>query len=329
MRSLVLFIYLLPFSVIAQKKDTLYVESFLHKINIRTSIEQEGQSLDITNQSTLNNYNIRQNDVGKLAIALNYKILGLKIGFSPDFLENDITLKGPAKYRHYRLQLFLPKLYNQFYYFETEGFYIKNTSDYVADWEQDKDPYLQLSNLSTQEIGGESRYYFSNKFGYRAIFSNTERQLQSKGTWLLAVKYFYSKIGKPTDDYFVLNDKSYNLNFSGGYVYNLIFNKSKYLFAQITPSVGLKYIKSTHSNSNGGSINENFLIPNIGFTTRLGLGYNSKTFYYGVSLLVNSYTYSEYSNVNLIDTRVFASLHLGYRFEAFKGLESFFKKMHL
>ncbi|MDO6739070.1 DUF4421 family protein [Wenyingzhuangia sp. 2_MG-2023] len=324
-----LFICLISFSLFAQKKDTLYVESFSHKINIKTSLETEGQSLDLINQNTLDNYSLMQNEVGKLALSLNYKIIGLKLGFSPKFLENDASLKGATEYRHYRVQLFFPKLYHQFYYYRTKGFYIKNTDDYVDNWKEGEDPYLQLTNLNTREIGGETRYYFSNKFGYRAIFSNTERQIKSKGTWLATVKYYYSKINKPTTDYFILNDRSYNFNLSGGYVYNLVVNQNKYLFAQVTPSVGVRYIKATHDDSDGDSVKEDYFVPNIGLKSRFGFGYSSKTFYYGVSILVNSLAYSEYPNVDLVDTRIFASVHLGYRFDAFKGVERFFKKLNL
>ena len=322
-------ILVISVSVFGQKKDTLYVENYSHRINIKISLELEEQALEVTNLNSLNNYSLRQNEVGKLAFSLNYNILGIKVGFSPDFLKNDFDLKGPAKFRHYRLRIYFPKLYQQFYYYHTKGFYIKNTSEYNEDWIKGEDAYLQVSNLNTLEIGGETRYYFSNKFGYRAIFSNTERQIKSKGTWMALVKYHYSIIEKPSDDYFVLNDESYNISLMGGYIYNLILDKNKYLFGQITPSVGLKYVKNIHDNINGGVDRDDILIHNIGLRTRLGLGYNSSKFYYGISVLITSTNYPEYSNIDLVDSRIFASIHLGYRFKAFKGLERLFEKIGL
>lgn len=329
MRVIKFFIIVCYISAFSQKKDTLYVETFSHKINIRTSLELEEQALEVSNLNTSNDYSLRQNEVGKLAFSLNYKILGVKLGFTPGFLKNDFALKGPAEYRHYRIRIYFPKLYQQFYYYRTKGFYVKNTDDYVDGWEKGKDPYLQISNLNTLEIGGETRYYFSNKFGYRAIFSNTERQLKSKGTWMAVLKYNYSKIDKPSTDYFVLNDESYNLNFIGGYIYNLVFDKNKYLFGQITPSVGIKYVRNIHNDTGGGVEQDHLLIPNIGLRTRLGLGYTSNKFYYGVSVLINSTSYKEYANMNLVDSRVFASIHLGYRFKAFKSLEKLFNRFGL
>ena len=322
-------ILVISVSAFGQKKDTLYVENYSHKINIKTSLELEEQILKVTNLNTLNDYSLGQNEVGKLAFSLNYNILGIKVGFSPNFLKNDFNLKGPSKFRHYRLRVYFPKLYQQFYYYRTKGFYVKNTEDYIENWEKGKDPYLQMSNLNTLEIGGETRYYFSNKFGYRAIFSNTERQLKSKGTWMGLLKYNYSKINKTSNDYFMLDDESYNISLMGGYIYNLIFDKKKYLFGQITPSVGLKYVKNMHDNSNGGIEKDHFLIPNVGLRTRLGLGYNSSKFYYGLSLLITSTTYPEYSNIDLVDSRIFASIHLGYRFHAFKSLEKLFQRLGL
>ncbi|MDO3695190.1 DUF4421 family protein [Wenyingzhuangia sp. chi5] len=329
MRMLRFIFLIFTFSVFSQEKDSLYIENYSYKINVKTSLELEEQALEVTNLNTLNNYSLRQNEVGKLALSLNYDILGIKIGFSPDFLKNDFALKGPAQYRHYRIRIYFPKLYQQFYYYRTKGFYVKNTEDHLENWEKGKDPYLQISNLNTLEIGGETRYYFSNKFGYRAIFSNTERQLKSKGTWMGLLKYNYSKIDKTSKDYFMLDDESYNISLMGGYVYNLIFDNNKYLFGQITPSIGLKYVRNMHDNSSGGIENDHLLIPNIGLRTRLGLGYNSSKFYYGVSVLITSTSYQEYSNIDLVDSRIFASIHLGYRFKAFKGLERLFQKIGL
>jgi len=66
-----------------------------NKLNLRVEFDKDLETYDYN--ETNSNYSIKPNAILRVSVAVSYKFLDLKSGFSPKYLVGDTDLKGNIK----------------------------------------------------------------------------------------------------------------------------------------------------------------------------------------------------------------------------------------
>ena len=69
-------------------QDSGYVQDFSHKINTKIGIDTRTFSYKIANSTTNEKFDFKPNESVRLAVSAHYRFIGIRIGFSPNFLNN-------------------------------------------------------------------------------------------------------------------------------------------------------------------------------------------------------------------------------------------------
>ena len=273
---------------------------------------------------------IRPNTSTFLKLGASYRFVTMSYAFAAGFLpgNGDEDLKGKTTTSTYAMEFFLPRLFQSMYYTKTKGYYLYNTDDYIPGWIRNTDPFVQFPDLLHKGFGGVTGFRLNSNFSFPAIYSQTERQIKSAGTFVTNLKY----------DYYIINDrtqlngtnssqKSNNLlvALDPGYFYTFVFLKDFYFTLGVFGEIGLVHTKlttrlpiafpnPTYEYVNYESKNNDFL---YGVEAQSALGYNGKRFFTGV---VAKFYYNQHRQENtsqyLVKDRLIVDFTIGYRFTA-------------
>jgi hypothetical protein len=236
----------------------------------------------------------RPNNKMLLGIGVNHGFLGLNIGINFPFVNQDDDTYGETKYYDFTLRIFAPK-FNFTGYLQTySGFYLRNSSTFLSDWDEG-DPYYIRSDLRTSTIGLDVSYIFnSDRFSYRAALVQTEWQKKSAGSLIVGGCIIYnitngdsaiapSNMAYPNFYDGVKFDRSYIFSIGPqiGYAYTLVLKKHYFLTGSINGSLNagftrLRVIDEDEKLKSGMilAFRTEFLISG---------GYNSHRWYFGLS----------------------------------------------
>ena len=289
-----------------------YADKFVVKINADTQTDiytlrnhQDGTKLTLTPN---NNY--------RLFASLDYQFFGLSIGFSPTFFaaNNDDDLKGESSFSDFKFRAAFGHWIQGFQLSKIKGYYIENTNDFFPGWTEGVDPYLQIPDLTSKIYGMYTSYNFNSNFSFRNILYQTEWQKKSAGSFIPTLYYSFNQLSYSLGGD-KLREDSFPLRLSAGYYYTLVVHENWYLNGNLSPSVGVKFTKSSLTNAN----NERFTEKYNSFTSALEggmqLGYDSKKIVFGASVNFDINGYKE-DKLNAIENdKIYGVIYFGYRFE--------------
>ena len=115
-RSLFLFLCIWPITLWAQLEEDSSYNSYFTKmnntLNLRLDLDNDVRSFEY--ESVEDQYSIEPNTNLRLGVAINYRFISLKIGFSPKFLQaDDSSLKGKTKVFKLALNIFYKDFYQK------------------------------------------------------------------------------------------------------------------------------------------------------------------------------------------------------------------------
>nr|WP_315150269.1 DUF4421 family protein [uncultured Flavobacterium sp.] len=313
-------------------KDTTNFFDYSNKIMLRANLSSQDDSFILNDKKGSDLY-LETNNSYKTYLAVNYKFIGFSFGFYPKFFSGntDEEAKGKSTFKEFNLQFFLKKWLVSLHYNKTRGYYVANTYDFDSNWTAGVDPYILFPNLKSEQYSIASSYIFNPKFSYKSITSYAEWQKKSAGSFVPSMQYEYNKIslgGDPIDS----EQKENDFRLVAGYYYNFIIRKNFFIAANLSPSVGVKFMESKEVVS-GIQKTENEIYFAKFLDGGLKVGYNSETIYLGSSLNFNESSYSETKNKVISNNKLYAYLYFGYRFDApsfvKKPVETIEKKIHL
>jgi len=313
-------------------KDTTNFVYYSDKIMLRANASSQDDSF-ILNDNKGSDLYLETNNSYKTYLAVNYKFIGFSFGFYPKFFSGnrDEDLKGKSTFKEYNLQFFLKKWLISLHYNKTRGYYVDNMQDFIPNWTEGADPYLLFPNLKSEQYSISSSYIFNPKFSYKSITSYAEWQKKSAGSFIPSIGYEYNKISfaaASIDE----EQKENGFRLAAGYYYNFIIRKNFYIAANLSPSVGVKFMESKQVDS-GIQKTENDTYFTKHLDGGLKLGYNSEKIYLGSSLNFNESWYNETKSKVISNNKVFGYLYFGYRFNApsfvKKPVETIEKKINL
>jgi len=178
------------------------------------------------------------------------------------------------------------------------------------------DPYIQFPYLVTKSYGGSTSYSFNSKFSPASIFTQTERQLKSAGSFIPKIAYRFYIVDN--QDPVGTTQKSNNFLFTlgPGYYHNFVIREKVYFSIGATPSVGFVFTRLLTRYPAGDIVNRSNSPIFVG-EAKAGLGYNGRRLFYGAFMTGSASSFKQENTTAINDnTRVSYQVFLGYRFKA-------------
>lgn len=333
MKYYTLFYVFLLSTIVCYAQNTKYIESFDNKINVDLSLDTNVFSYTINSPTDNSLYELKANESARLALSIHYRFIGVTIGFSPNFLNNneDEVLKGESAIRLIKLRLFVKQFIQQFEYHKVKGYYVENTGDFIGNWIKDNDPYLKLEDFTTKQYFGKTTYVWNKNFSFKALLVKNEQQIKSTGSFIPSLTYSYNELKNPNNEILKIDQSSFDVNLNAGYIYNFVFGSNNNFFTSLglSPGVGFKFAKTIEDDNNGIEQSISKTYPNFSIEGRLNLGYNSNKIYTGLQLNTYEVSYNKTPETKIENSRTYLQLYFGYRFSAPKSVEKLFNKIKI
>ncbi|MGB5981001.1 MAG: DUF4421 family protein [Nonlabens sp.] len=324
---LILVLFVVSAFAKAQKvlSDSLYIESFVDKIIVKANMDTEIDRYNFS-AGTEDRLNLVTNNQYRFYLSLDYEFIGASVGFAPKFLpdNNDDDLKGASELSDIQFRFFLGNWTQELEYKRLKGFYVENTEDFLANWQRNVDPYIQLPDFQSHYYGGSTAYVLNPKFSLRNVVYNTEWQLKSAGSFVPTLEYGYTRLTVPINDVEEF-ENNFDLALSPAYYHTFVLNRSWFAALSAGPSAGIRFTNNGAVNSSTRERNTYF--P-LGFKTVAQLGYSSKKIIFGANFNFAYQHLSEENSSSLENSITYFKIYFGYRFNAPEFIAKPFTKLN-
>ncbi|MGB5378225.1 DUF4421 family protein [Muriicola sp.] len=191
----------------------------------------------------------------------------MSVGFAPTFFsanqEDDI--KGKSSLSDFRFRAALGQWVQGIQISSIEGYYVENTGEFLANWTEGIDPFLQLPDLKYQKWGMSTSYVLNPNFSFRNVLYQTEWQKKSAGSIVPTLFYSYDRISYTFEDISRAEKDIFPIRLSLAYYYTLVVKENWFIGASLSPSAGIRFSKLKLT-VNDLQTSEN----NVRFTNTLG-----------------------------------------------------------
>jgi hypothetical protein len=285
---------------------------FLYPVLKQRSLNFELQRSDRSDALTFKPNNSYSLGVGAYLFELNFEL-----AFAIPINQKSKDIYGDSKARDVQLNVLGKKWGVDVFYQKYSGFYLSDKIDIIPA----NMPYPQRPDIDSKNYGFTGNYVFNNKkFSFRSVYNFAERQLFSKGSFLLSANISRFKLSAdssilsaPKEAIFGNKVSFTKLNYTTfsiapGYTYSLIF---KNFFLNGTLSVGpanhwIYYKLKTGTNRNDTGINS-FV------AARIGVGYNGNRLFGGVTFISQG-SVVKFQDVQFSNNNATFKILMGYRF---------------
>jgi hypothetical protein len=294
--------------------DTTRIVSYADKFVVKLNVDSQTIGYKLQNSQDGSILQITPNLGNNLFVSLDYQFFGLSVGFSPSFLnpDNSDDLKGESSFSDFRFRAALGPWVQGFQISSIEGYYVENTQDFVPNWTEGVDPYIQLTDLKNQVYGMSTSYVFNPNFSFRNLLYNTEWQKMSAGSFIPTLFYSYDRLSFTLQD-IKSKENIVPIRLALAYFYTFVVNENWFISGNLSPSFGVRFSKTHESLNNMESERTNTV-----FTRTLeggaNLGYASKKIVFGLGFTFDVNGYNE-DKFNAVETNsIYGAIYFGYRF---------------
>lgn len=318
----------LPFCLNLQAQSTDSITSIQQmndRINVKFSLSNNVETFAVHTEG--DNYDLYPNTKNIASLGVSYRFISFSVRFAPKFIpgNNDDDKKGKTSVAGFGTELHFPHWFQQLSYSRTKGYYLHNTPELDPTWNPGQ-PYLQAPELVSKMFEGETGYSFNPTFSFKALTTQTERQLKSAGSFIPLLSYRYYIVDNQASG---TTQKSNNFEaiLGAGYYYTLVLKHSFYLSAGATPGVGLIYTKLT-TRYPTGDLKTNSHSSIVRVNAQAALGYNGEKFFAGLYAngFASSFRQQNTTAVNY-NNRLTYQLFVGYRFNTPKSVSEKYNKV--
>ena len=316
------------FSVCGQQKkatDSTRIISFVDKIIIKANVDTQTDSYEVETESG-DRLSLLANNQHRFTLSLDYEFLGVSVGFAPKFLpgNDDNSLQGESSFNDYRFRFFLGAWTQELKYSRVQGFYVENTGDFIPNWIEDQDPFIQLPSFKTTIWGGSTSYILNPNFSLRNVVYNTEWQLKSAGSFIPTLRYGFTRISsKFNGPKTYQND--FDLRLAPDYYYTFVIHRNWFIAAFLSPSIGVRF---ANEGTEEIRTTENSVYWPVALDGGMQLGYSARKIIFGANFNFESTWYNESDNTHVLNDKIFAKIYFGYRLDAPKFIEKPFKSIN-
>ncbi|MEN8155362.1 MAG: DUF4421 family protein [Bacteroidota bacterium] len=283
------------------KYDTSYITAYRNELTTRLYLSRKQNGYNLSERLLNPWIKYRTNDNLLLGIGYTYSFMTLNLAIKFPFINVDEDLYGESKYIDLQSHTIFRSYIVDFYMQWNKGYYISNPEQVY--------PHLprelimpQRGDMRTNLVGLNIQYLFNSKrYSYKASFVQNEFQRKSAGSpiagmeayWMLAMTDS-ATVGGDIPPIGYLNNHPFNqsdiinVGFNGGYAYTFVWQKNLYLSLSTVVGIsgGHNWIHYTPTSET------QFSRFTVGFnnSTRISFGYNSKSYYVGMSFISFSMT---------------------------------------
>jgi hypothetical protein len=285
---------------------------FLYPVLKQRSLNFELEKVDRDNLLTFKPNNAYSLGIGTYLFELCFE---LALAIPTDSKSN--TIYGESHARDIQLNVLGKKFGIDAFYQKYSGFYISDRGNPLPTGT----PYPQRPDIDSRNFGITGNYVFNNqKFSFRSVYNFAERQLLSKGSFLMFASISNFKLSADSSILDAQQQVTFGeqvsfrklryttFSLAPGYTYSMIF---KNFFLNGTLSIGPAHHWINYELEGGPDRNE--IAINSFVAARIGIGYNGDRLFGGVTFLTQG------SNVKFEDVRFSNNngsfkILIGYRF---------------
>jgi hypothetical protein len=308
-RFVLLFCMLIPSLARAQplgelfttRIDTSYIAAYRDELTTRLFLTRKQTGINLSDRLLSPWIKYRTNDHLLLGLGYTYSFLTLNLSVKFPFINTDDDLYGKSSYidlqTHTIFRSYIIDLYLQW----NKGYYIANPESVFTNY-LDLPVHPQRSDLRSNIVGLNVQYLFnSERYSYKAAFLQNEFQKKSAGSpiagaeayWVLAMSDS-ATVGGNIPPIGFLADRPFNqsdilsVGLNGGYAYTFVWKETLYL--SLSSLVGIETGKAWIHNTGNSETFRSGLTAGFSNSTRISLGYNTHSYYVGISLIRFSMT---------------------------------------
>jgi hypothetical protein len=302
--------------------DTSYRVNYFENIIIRSTFSSNQYNLQYINAENGNTVDLRPAAENLMGLSVDYKWIALGVSFAPQFLisSEDRAVLNSSETIKLSLNFFYSDRWRQeFSYIYNQGFRVQ-TNFGISDSQLNA-----IRNTELEAIQGSTYFIVNKNYSFRAHYAQTERQLQSAGSFIPRINYVYSVIN-PSTALIELNPEStakitsFDLVGSIGYLYTFVHDQKWLATIGVHPGIGYNNAMYNYNNNT----ESRFEGTSFTFKSEITLGYNSYRWFYGINGVWQNFNNSNNQNSELNRDAGFFLVYLGYRFNDNKPMRKFF-----
>ena len=294
------------------EKDSTYITSYADKFVLKLNVDTQTSSYELRDLSG-RALNLEHNNTYRLHVSLDYQFFGLSFGIAPDIFggNNSLNLKGESSFNDFRFRAALGKWVQGFQFSTIKGFYVDNTGDFVPDWIEGVDPYIQIPDFTNRIYGMSTHYVLNPNFSFRNILYNTEWQKKSAGSFIPSLFYGFEDF-EYTFDGVKSDENIFQVRLALPYYYTFVLDENWFFGGNLSPSLGVSFSRYKEDVADM-RIEENNTYVTRGIEGGLQLGYAAERWVFGTSLVFDINGYNQQRLGSVENNKLFAQVYVGYR----------------
>ncbi|MGB5237133.1 MAG: DUF4421 family protein [Flavobacteriaceae bacterium] len=294
------------------EKDSTYITSYADKFVLKLNVDTQTSSYELRDLSG-RELNLEHNNTYRLYVSLDYQFFGLSFGIAPDIFggEDNLNLKGESSMTDFRFRAALGNWVQGFQFSTLKGFYVDNTGDFVPDWMEGIDPYIQIPDFTNRIYGMSTHYVLNPNFSFRNILYNTEWQKKSAGSWIPSLFYGWEDF-EYTFEGVKSDENIFQLKLALPYYHTWVLNENWFVGVNISPSLGVSFSRYKEDVADM-RIEESRTYLTRGIEGGIQIGYAAERWVFGSSFVFDVNGYDEERLGSVENNKFFAQVYVGYR----------------
>jgi hypothetical protein len=307
---------------VSEDKDSVrryYIKQFPEYFFLYPVLKQRTLNFEVAKKGGDALLTYKPNNTYSLGLGVYLFEVGLELAFAIPLREQSIERFGESRARDLQLNV-LNKRWG------IDAFYQRYAGFYVVDHEnepQANEPFPQRPDIGTRNSGVTGHWVFnSQKFSFRSAYNYSERQLYSKGSFLLFAALNTFRVS--ADSSIVLGNRQTDfgehVNFTRlryttfsiapGYTFNLTYN---HFYLNTTLALGPAHHWMNY-NLEGDSREHVDIAINSFVSARVAIGYNGYRMFGGISFISQGSSL-KFEDVTFSNNNSVFKILLGYRFK--------------
>jgi len=309
---------------VSDDKDSVrryYIKQFPDYFFLYPVLKQRTLNFELAKIDRTSLLTYKPNNTYSLGLGVYLFEVGLEVGFAIPLKEQSIDRYGDSFARDIQLNVLTKR-------WGVDVFYQRYSGFYIIDKEYEPlatEPFPQRPDIATKNFGVTGHYVFNNqKFSFRSAYNYSERQLYSKGSFLLFAALNTFRVA--ADSSIVEHDRQDSFgthvdfvrlryttfSIAPGYTFSLTYN---HFFLNTTLALGPAHHWINYDLENKPSPQHDIAINSF-VGGRVAIGYNGYRVFGGISFISQGSSL-KFEDVSFRNNNSVFKILVGYRFNEF------------
>ena len=276
------------------KNDTAYISDLTKDLTVRTFLANKFTQYSLGDYAYKSKISYKANDNYNIGVGINYKYIGINLGFKMPFVNNDTLKYGTTKFFDLQSFVYLRKITLDLYVLSYNGYYLASRS--MLNTLPTQNIFPHRADLRTRNIGLNGQYIFNSKrFSFRSAYLQNEYQRKSAGSAIVGAGLHGISVRADSaiipvdlkyDPYFgnstFTRSSITSLSLNAGYAHTFVIKRNYFITAALLGGPGINYttIKGDPNNDPTGKLS-----LQLNGIIRLAAGYSSTGYFVGMQYI--------------------------------------------